>query len=250
MHWVREFYEKQNEWFHFDKGDVSDAHREKAALIEEFVGSGPKRVLELGAGTGHVAAAMADLGHTVTAVELVPTLAAHAQKLASSRTSQKMGVINDDFYAIPLEDNFDVVCYWDGFGIGTDDDQWRLLQRIASWLAPTGYALMDIGTPWYAASVDGRGWEVGEAERQYSFDADGCRWEDTWWPKGQPDQAVKQSIRCYSPADFRMLLVGTGLKLVHVKPGGTMDWEEGKWLPSVPLKKSMFYTVQVGPSPV
>ena len=34
-----------------------------AASLIEFVGEGPKRVLELGAGGGQVAAALADLGH-------------------------------------------------------------------------------------------------------------------------------------------------------------------------------------------
>lgn len=34
-------------------------------------------------------------------------------------------------------------------------------QGIAGWLAPTGSALIEIGTPWYPASVDGRGWQVG-----------------------------------------------------------------------------------------
>ncbi len=245
MDWVREFYEKQNEWGDFLEDKVTDAHREKASLIEGFVGAGAKRVLELGAGAGHVAAAAAELGHTVVAVELVPTLAARAQEFASSQASQSMTVRNEDFYTVSLNGQFDVVCYWDGFGIGSDEEQRRLFRRIADWLTPTGSALLDVGTPWYAASVDGRGWAVGEAERQYSFDADGCRWEDTWWPKGKPEESVKQSSRCYSPADLRLLLEGTGLQLKRVKPGGTMDWEAGKWLPSVPLKRSMFYVAQL-----
>lgn len=243
MHWVRDFYEKQNEWFRFTDEEVSDSHREKALLIEELAGPGLKRILELGAGAGQVAAATADLGHRVTAVELVPALAANVQRLADSQSSRKMTVLNEDFYTVDLADSFDVVCYWDGFGIGTDDDQRRLFQRIAEWLTPTGCALLDVGTPWYAASVNGRGWEVGDAERQYSFDADGCRWEDTWWPKGKPEASVRQSTRCYSPADLRLLLAGTGLRLSHIKPGGTMDWEEGQWLPSVSLGRAMFYTV-------
>ncbi len=157
-----------------------------------------------------------------------------------------MTVINEDFYAVALDGSFDVVTYWDGFGVGSNEDQRRLFQRIAGWLKPTGIALLDIGTPWYAASVDGGGWTVGEAERKYSFDAEGCRWEDTWWPIGHPEQAVKQSTRCYSPADLRLLLAGTGLELSHVKPGGTVDWEASKWLPSAPLKRSMKYVAQLG----
>lgn len=69
----------------------------------------------------------------------------------------------------------------DGFGIGTDDDQQRLLQRIANWLESDGCVLMDIATPWHAAKSVGHGWRVGNGMRRYSFDADGCRWTDTWW---------------------------------------------------------------------
>lgn len=245
MEWVLDFYDKQNLWSGIHKEEVSKGHREKAQLIEEFVGAGTKQILELGAGGGQNAAAMADLGHTVVAIELVLRNAEQAQKLAESDAKRKITVLNDDFYAVALDDQFDVVCYWDGFGIGADADQRRLLQRMTEWLTPTSSVLMDIGTPWYAASVDGRGWEVGNAERKYSFDADGCRWEDTWWPKGKPEEAVTQTTRCYSPADLRMLLEGTGLYLHCIKSGGTVDWEEKKWLPSVPLKQAMSYVAEL-----
>lgn len=247
MDWALEFYDKQNQWSGCYLDEVSDAHREKAALIAELAGPGVKRILELGAGGGQMAIAAAELGHTVVAVELVPSLAAHAQRVAASCDAHNVTVVTGDFYTVALDGPFDVVCYWDGFGLGSDGDQRRLLRRVAEWLTPTGSALIEIATPWYAASVDGRGWAVGEAERQYSFDADGCRWQDAWWPQGQPEEAVQQSIRCYSPADLRMLLAGTGLQLQSVKPGGTMDWAEGVWLPAVPLKQAMRYVAQLCP---
>ncbi|MEZ4706351.1 MAG: class I SAM-dependent methyltransferase [Caldilineaceae bacterium] len=245
MNWVHEFYTKQNQWSGVYDGDPTKDHRQKARLIEELAGLGPKRILELGAGGGQLAAATADLGHTVVAVELVASACTNARKLAAADPARKMEVIEGDFFAAELEGTFDVIGYWDGFGIGADDDQRRLLKRVAGWLAPAGSVLFEIGTPWYAASVDGRGWEVGAAERRYSFDADGCRWEDTWWPQGQPEQAVRQSTRCYSPADLRLLLAGTGLHLHAVKPGGTVDWEQRKWLPAVPLGKAMSYVAHM-----
>lgn len=45
-------------------------HRARAAEIERFCGPGRKRILELGAGAGGTAAAMADLGHEVVAIEV------------------------------------------------------------------------------------------------------------------------------------------------------------------------------------
>lgn len=245
MDWALEFYTKQNQWSGVYEEAIHEGHRLKAGWIEELVGPGKKRILELGAVGGQVAAAMADLGHDVIAVEQAPTLAAHAQTLAGVERAGTLTVVPANFYEVALTGQFDVVCYYDGFGIGSDADQRRLLKRVATWLTPTGSALIEIGTPWYIASVDGRGWRVGQAERRYNFDADGCRWVDTWWTIDQPEEAVQQSLRCYSPADLRMLLEPTGLHLTHVKPGGTMDWVQGKWLPTVPLGKAMNYVAQL-----
>lgn len=241
MDWSLEFYTKQNQWSGVYEESIHDGHRQKAGWIEEMHGPGRKRILELGAGGGQVAAAMAALGHAVVAVEQVPMLCQHAQKLAAEVTTGKLSVVQGDFYTVMLEGAFDVVCYYDGFGIGSDQEQRQLLTRVGEWLVPTGYALIEIYTPWYAASVDGRGWQVGGAERRYSFDADGCRWNDNWWPIDQPEQTVQQSLRCYSPTDLRLLLEPTGLRLEQVKPGGTVDWEAGKWLPNVPLERAMSY---------
>ncbi len=245
MDWALEFYTKQNQWSGVYEEASNDGHRLKAGWIAELTGPGPKRILELGAGGGQVAAAMADLGHEVIAVEQVPMLCAHAQTLADVPRAGKLTIVQASFYEVLLAGQFDVVCYYDGFGIGADADQRRLLQRIAGWLTPTGSALIEIGTPWYAASVDGRSWRVGQAERRYNFDADGCRWLDTWWPIDHPEQQVQQSTRCYSPADLRLLVEGTGLQLQRIQPGGTVDWEQGQWLPSVPLGKALGYLSQL-----
>jgi len=244
MNWVYEFYDKQHQWAGVYEEAINENHQTAAGWIEAFTGPGRKRVLELGAGGGQGAAATADRGHSVVAVELRATACSHARKLAAEN-DREMTVVEGDFYTIEVEGTFDVVTYWDGFGIGSDADQRRLLQRVAGWLTPSGSALFEIGTPWYAASVDGRGWEVGEAERRYSFDADGCRWNDTWWPKDQPDQAVRQTTRCYSPADLRLLLEDTDLHLHALQPAGTVDWEQRKWWPDAPLEKAMKYVAQM-----
>ena len=45
------------------------------------------------------------------------------------------------------------------------------------------------------------------------FDPVACRFTDTWWEQDQPGQRHTQTGRCYTPADFRLLLEGTGLTL-------------------------------------
>ncbi|MEZ4619180.1 MAG: hypothetical protein R2867_27220 [Caldilineaceae bacterium] len=56
---------------------------------------------------------------------------------------------------------------------------------------------------------------------------------------------MQQSWRCYAPADFRLLLQGTGLYLHALQPAGTVDWEKKRWWPDAPLEQAMKYVAQM-----
>jgi hypothetical protein len=45
------------------------------------------------------------------------------------------------------------------------------------------------------------------------FDPVGSRAEDTWWNHDDPEVRWTQMLRCYSPADFALLVDGTGLTI-------------------------------------
>jgi SAM-dependent methyltransferase len=62
---------------HYEGVTFAEVHRETLALMP----SPPSRVLDVGAGTGRDAAALAALGHSVLAVEPTPELRAHGQRL-------------------------------------------------------------------------------------------------------------------------------------------------------------------------
>jgi SAM-dependent methyltransferase len=62
---------------HYEGLTFADVHRDTLHLIPKT----PGRVLEIGAGTGRDAAALAALGHSVVAVEPTPELRAHGQRL-------------------------------------------------------------------------------------------------------------------------------------------------------------------------
>jgi SAM-dependent methyltransferase len=61
----------------YESLSFADVHRETLHLIP----AAPSRVLDVGAGTGRDAAALANLRHTVVAVEPTPALRAHGQRL-------------------------------------------------------------------------------------------------------------------------------------------------------------------------
>ena len=240
MGWIQDFYKSQ---YSITKGmaDTITSYEEATVDKVEAISTvkGRLKILELGGGLGLFAVAAAKRGHDVTIIELVPTAVEQIHNLAlAHNVKDKMTIIEGDFYQVDLPNDFDIVCYWDGFGIGTDDDQKRLLHRIDNWLLPTGAVLVDIYTPWYWAKVSGQDMKIGaDSHRQYGFDPKGCRMLDTWWTTHS--DKVAQSLRCYSPADLNLLLSSTSLSIQSLTPGGEMDYDKWIFTEKVPLERAM-----------
>ncbi|MDG4798775.1 class I SAM-dependent methyltransferase [Micromonospora sp. WMMD1082] len=228
MDWVRSFYSQTGAWWGAAEAKISDRDHRRVRLLHEHRGTRPIRVLELGCGYGTTAAAMAAAGHVVTAVE-ISDRARHAVDFARAAAPGRLSIVQDDFYAVQLPERFDAVCYWNGFGVGTDADQRRLLVRIArDWLKPDGVALVDVQNPFGWARWDGDeehrlpNPELGYAHELYertTFDPVTCTATDTWWEAASPHHKISQTLRCYSPADLALLLAGTGLTLTAVTVG-------------------------------
>lgn len=247
MDWVETFYSKQNEWFGVYLGPVEETHHKRAWLIQELAElKGICQVLELGAGGGQTTYAVANLGHYATMVELLPDSAAHAVELADSLGQGRMEVVLGDFYKVDFEQKFDCVYYFDSFGIGSDEDQRRLLKRIADWLKPEGAAIIEVGATWYWGGIaNGKSMDLGGGMRAYSFDPIESRLIDRWWLPENPEEVYHQSLRCYTPADLHLLLEGTGLELVQIQAGGKVDYEEMEFIESAPLEEAMTYYIKL-----
>jgi SAM-dependent methyltransferase len=248
MEWVSDFYRKQyewadwrNRWADFDPA-ATDPHVD---AVRRLAGDGPKRILELGPGTGSTAAALAHAGHEVVTIELQPMLADHIADLARTVEGGSLRSLAGDFYRVDPDGPFDVVGYFDGFGIGSDEDQRRLLRRIRDWLRMDGCALIDILTPWHFARTAGNEEEFPEGSGiryREGFDAEGSRMTERMWRTGHEDDAVTQSLRCYAPADLRLLLEPTDLELVDVEPYSDQWYGE-----PVPLAGAMVYLAKIVP---
>ena len=188
-----------------------------------------------------MALALADLGHEVVAIDINSDAILNARRLATARPDVQIVLVEGDFYSFNPNARFDVVCYFDGFGIGIDEDQQQLLHRVASWLAEGGRAFIELYTPWYWKRVAGTQIEGPDVSRKYEYDNAGSRMLDTWWPTGTPGDAVTQSLRCYSVDALESLLDGTGLELVDILPGGSYDHETNTYHSVVSLKEAMQY---------
>lgn len=245
MDWVKEFYSKQNEWFAIYLGKIDESHHKRAWLVQEMGRLKTRsKILELGAGGGQTAAAMANLGHDVTMIELLPDSAKNAVQLASDLKNGSLEVIEGDFYDVHLNGKFDLICYFDSFGIGQDDDQRRLLKRVANWLKPDGFALIEVGATWFWARAAGKIMDLGGGMRSYDFDPLASRLIDRWWLPENPVEVYAQSLRCYTPADYSLLLEGTGLKVEEIKPGGKIDFEIFEFIEKAEIQEAMtFFTL-------
>lgn len=244
MHWSHSFYERQDALIGCSRRPVHPYHTALAARVTAHRGQ-PGTLLELGAGGGQFATAAALAGQTVTALELIAGGSEHTQQLAAEH-GVTVRTLTADFYTDDPGGPFDTICYWDGFGIGEDTDQRRLLSRVAGWLAPGGTAYVEVYTPWYWGQHAGFTRRTETYTQTYGFDADGCRMLDTYAPKGE--EPFTQSLRCYSPADLRLLLAGTGLALAEVWPGGAYDPTAGLYHPLVPLGEAMNFTAVLTPN--
>jgi len=247
MDWINEFYFNQQKWSTSYTSEITNKDKQKVKLLSEYIGKPPKKILELGAGGGQFAVAAANSGYDVTAIELIDIGIKHMKKLAKKRDKTKghIHIIKGNFYEVDLAEDFDVICYWDGFGIGTDNDQIKLLKRIDNWLNSEGSVFIDIYTPWYWTNVAGKEMTFGQYKRKYDFDAERCRMLDTWWPKDRDNKKVTQKLRCYSPADIKLLLKDINLKINLIRPNGAViDYETLEYKENVKLSEAMSYMVK------
>jgi SAM-dependent methyltransferase len=125
--------------------DLED-YDDDLALYARLADAGWRRVLELGCGTGRVAASLAEAGLEVTGVDLSPAMLA----LAGERTAGRaVRLVEADMRTLDLGERFDAVLVPLGGlqHLETTDDLVAALETIASHLADDGLAVIDVEAP-------------------------------------------------------------------------------------------------------
>lgn len=222
MDWVKLFFETAPMWW--GPQTVRESDHQRAASIARLAGDRVERVLELGAGSGTTAVVMADLGYSVTAVELSSVRAQQARERAAEVDGRDLRIIEGDFYRVELGAQFDCVVYWNGFGVGSDADQRTLLRRVSGeWLRPGGAMILDVFSPWKwaraAGEIDHEQYLVDLANLT-DYDPLTSHFSDRWWPVDKESEALDQFGRCYTPADLLLLAEGTGLVVERMELDG------------------------------
>ncbi|MGN6030282.1 MAG: class I SAM-dependent methyltransferase [Thermomicrobiales bacterium] len=242
MEWVEGFYSRTGTWWGQAESALTARDTDRLRILERHTTDRspgphpprqpqPLRILDLGSSYGTTPFVMAQAGHHVTGVELSERIT-FTDRLDRTALTGDLRFVQADFYAFEPDAGmrFDVVTYWNGFGIGSDADQRRLLRRMAErWLAPEGIVLLDVFNPVRCAQWAGdeeyrdarpeAGYPFSVRERT-DFDPIGNRFIDTWWEADHPEAPISQSLRCYSPADLLLLLEGTGLRAAAFEVAG------------------------------
>ncbi|MFF2755881.1 class I SAM-dependent methyltransferase [Psychrobacillus sp. NPDC058041] len=241
--WVHPFYKKQFEYFHDSLDDLND-YKKEVALIHEQVGKPFKDVLEIGAGSGILASTLSLTNKDITTVELVSELVEYAK----AHSNPSINILCDNFYSVRLSNQFDLVLYLDGFGVGTDKDQLLLLQRIHEWLKDDGYALIDIYEPNYWKNVKGQQMLVvgkSQIKREYGYDDNNCRMTDTLWQTDSPNETITQTLACYSTDEINSLCLQAGLQIIAFYPGGAMNFNTWRFEEVASLSNCLSYRIKV-----
>ena len=244
MDWVQDFYSRQHTALANEGAEASAEYcAEKMAVVNRLIRHTGTTLLELGAGNGMNAIACAHLGYSVTALELIPDCCKRIRDNVKTNgtTRGSIHIVQGDFYKTNLDEPFDLVTYWDGFGIGSDDDQIRLLNRISNWMKRDGRALIEVYSPLYASRTVGRKMRFETCTREYDFDSLHARWLDTW--TYNDGTALTQSLRTYLPPDLDLLLRETDLDIEHIETLDAWDWETETLTKNAPLESAISYVV-------
>lgn len=224
------------------KGDQFTFCKAKVRGLLDGLDFKPQRALELGSGMGLEAIAMSLEGIEVHAIEYLDDLVVCAEKFQALHKSQVHFMVKD-FYDHQAPCHYDLVYYLDGFGLGSDADQERLLNHIKTWMTPGGTCVLEVYNPPYWQKNHGQTMTLSETiHRTYTYDTLEHAMVDTWYDsEGQVDYS--QRLKCYDLETLSLMARALGLEVVKVKEGGAFDFERGLYHEAVGLDKSLNYMV-------
>lgn len=241
--WAKEFYKMQ--FGNMSSIDMS-YYEEQAKEILEQIGRPIDSLLELGAWDGSLARAISKDVSRITTIELIKEMAEAAQR----KNPANINTVHGSFYDAQIAEKFDAIIYIDGFGVGTDEDQLKLLKNIEQWLGDDGCALIDVYQPEHWKKADGIEMypdpkRKPDIVRRYSYDYEQDIMMDTWWQDGEEELGQTQYLRCYTPGEIFDMCRQAGLKVTAYFPNGAMDYGNMIYHENASLEECMSYRIKI-----
>lgn len=241
--WANEFYKMQYEFI----GNYPEQfYQESANEILAQIGQPLHSLLELGAWDGSLARALSKDINQIKTVELVEEMTKQEKAL----NPENIEAVHGSFYDVHLPQKFEAVIYTDGFGVGDDDDQLKLLNNIYHWLEDDGCALIDIYQPEHWKKADGFEMypdpkNMPHIKRRYSYDFENDIMMDTWWHEKDEKLNSTQYLKCYTPEEIYNLCKQAGLNITGYFPHGAMDYNNMKYQEHASLNECMSYRIKL-----
>ena len=173
----------------YESRTFADVHRGLLPLLP----AAPARALDIGAGTGRDAAALAALGHTVLAVEPTPEMRAHGQRLHPSPAIEWLDDSLPELARVrDRNERFDLVMMTAVWMHLDEPERTRAMECVAGLVAPgglmtlslrhgpvpAGRRMFDVSPAETRALAARHGLAtVYEKERPSVFNADGVWWD-------------------------------------------------------------------------
>lgn len=184
-------------------------------VVDDRDRSGTPRALDLATGPARHAIVLANRGFDVTAVDLSPTLLAHARAEAAA-AGVEVTFLESDMRAIEFEAEFDLgVQLFTSFGYFDDEsDDALVLRHMRNSLHPSGYYALDlINKRWLERNI------VKHSERHFE---DITVIEDRWIADGRVNKRIAiptgehmahftESVRLFTPEKIDSMLRAAGL---------------------------------------
>jgi cyclopropane fatty-acyl-phospholipid synthase-like methyltransferase len=128
-------------------GRTQTQSRAEAEMIAELLDLGPDQaVLDVPCGEGRIALELAEMGCTVTGVDITPQFLDAAQQAADTRGLNVL-FVRRDMRDLEWEDLFDAaLCWWGSFGYFDDEGNRAFLDAVSRALKPGGRFLLETHT--------------------------------------------------------------------------------------------------------
>lgn len=216
MHWVKDFYGFQRNVL---RESSMEDWKPKIELIKKNGVKPLSQILELGGGAGEFAVLAANNKYTTTMIDIVAENVKKAKNLKEKHEARNLEIFQGDFYEINDLEKFDAICYWDGFGIGEDEDQVRLLNIMYKALKPKGLAFIDFyPVGFWKQQQKKEFWFDKETGRGYDYDLENNKMIDCWWTNSKLTQYC-QYLKCYNTVEIEALIKQTPFTLKIIEPG-------------------------------
>jgi SAM-dependent methyltransferase len=124
----------------YEEVTFDDVHRDVLHLVP----AGPGRILDVGAGTGRDAAALAGRGHSVVAVEPTAELRAHGQRLHAGTAIEWVDDVLPELALAPRPGRFDAVFVTAVWMHLDAQERRQAMARIAELLVPGGRLFVNL----------------------------------------------------------------------------------------------------------